>query len=395
MDQYLVPVYVAYAVVSVGLIVWLARTLFASGAVFLEEVFEDNPSLAHAVNRLLVIGFYMANLGYAGLLLRAGSAPDAVTAVEVLAQKLGVLLVSLAALHFVNLYVFWRIRRRATAHVLPPPIAPQVRLPHGRTEAADRDARRDGPGAGGGCQPRPAHGAVRRPMRACASGAATGWNHSPPTSSCRSRRRRRSRSATRIARISRGLATSWSWSATAARLGSAPPCSSYASGRPFGTATGRTVCPPRPSRRLRGRSSTRSPRDDGRSVRGSTRRASMASATTASRFATMARSGSRRTGPRPGDETRAEDHRRRARVAPRGRDPWCERPRDRAPRRLQPGADLLPLRKRRRAAAVGSRRAQRAACRALRGTARGGVQPSRPSSWSRASSTVRTSSMAT
>jgi hypothetical protein len=128
-NEYLVPVYVAHAVVAVGLIVWLARTLFRNGALFLEDVFEDNPALAHAVNRLLVIGFYMANLGYAGLLLRAGAAPDAVAAVEVLAQKLGILLLSLAGLHFVNLYVFYRIRRRATAEVLPPPVRPQVRLP--------------------------------------------------------------------------------------------------------------------------------------------------------------------------------------------------------------------------------------------------------------------------
>src|SRR4051812_5116078 len=112
---YLGPVYVIYTLVSVGLVIWLARTLFNSGKVFLEDVFEDNPRLAEAVNRLLVIGFYMANLGYAALLLKADAAPDATTAVEVLVRKLGVLLLSLAGLHFANMYVFYRIRRRATA----------------------------------------------------------------------------------------------------------------------------------------------------------------------------------------------------------------------------------------------------------------------------------------
>jgi hypothetical protein len=126
--SYLVPVYLAYSVVAVGLVVWLARTLFGSGQVFLVDVFEDHPQMAHAVNRLLVVGFYMLNLGYAAMLLQAEAAGDPVAAVEVLARKLGLLLLSLGLLHFVNMYVFFRIRRRATAAVLPPPVAPQMRV---------------------------------------------------------------------------------------------------------------------------------------------------------------------------------------------------------------------------------------------------------------------------
>ncbi|HEV8648521.1 MAG TPA: hypothetical protein VG276_03770 [Actinomycetes bacterium] len=118
---YLVAVYLAYGVVSVGLTVWLARTLFASGAVFLEDVFADRPGMARAVNKLLVIGFYMLNLGYACLLLRAEQASDTVGAIEVLARKLGILLVSLGVLHFVNMYLFYRIRHRARLEQLPPP----------------------------------------------------------------------------------------------------------------------------------------------------------------------------------------------------------------------------------------------------------------------------------
>src|SRR5689334_6303659 len=65
--SYLVSVYAAYGVASVGLTVGLARTLFKNGAVFLEDVFKDNRGMAEAVNRLLVVGFYLLNFGYACL----------------------------------------------------------------------------------------------------------------------------------------------------------------------------------------------------------------------------------------------------------------------------------------------------------------------------------------
>ena len=125
-SPYLIAVYVAYAVTSVGLTAWIARTLFKNGAVFLEEVFSDQPRMAEAVNRLLVVGFYLLNLGYASLLLKADGSGNAVQAIEVLSFKLGLLLLSLGGMHFLNLYVFHRIHRRATVAVLPPPVAPQM-----------------------------------------------------------------------------------------------------------------------------------------------------------------------------------------------------------------------------------------------------------------------------
>lgn len=126
--SYLVPVYAAYAVIAVGLTIGLARTLFKNGAVFLEDVFKDNPKMAGSVNRLLVVGFYLLNLGYAALIMRASGGNTVLEAVEVLAWKLGALLVSLGVVHFLNLIVFWRIRRRSRLAQLPPPVAPHMLL---------------------------------------------------------------------------------------------------------------------------------------------------------------------------------------------------------------------------------------------------------------------------
>ena len=127
-DGYLISVYVLYGVVSIGLTMWLARTLYQNGAVFLEDVFDNNLRMAVAVNKLLVTGFYMLNLGYAFLLLQANAATDALSAGEILVRKLGLLLLSLGVIHFANMYLFYRLRRRARLADLPPPVVPQATL---------------------------------------------------------------------------------------------------------------------------------------------------------------------------------------------------------------------------------------------------------------------------
>jgi hypothetical protein len=123
----LIFVYTVYAVVSVFLTIWLARTLSRNGAVFLDDVFIDNPRMAQSVNSLLVVGFYLLNLGYALVTLKADVAwPSATEAIETLAAKLGALLLALGAMHFTNLYLFHRIRRRGQIRLAPPPVKPQL-----------------------------------------------------------------------------------------------------------------------------------------------------------------------------------------------------------------------------------------------------------------------------
>ena len=136
--QHLGIAYLTYVCVSVALTVWIARTLFKHGEVFLEDVFSHNPRMSGAVNRLLVVGFYLLNLGYALLTLRGDHAElTPVQAIEMLAMKLGALMLGLGVLHFLNLYLFYRIRRRGQIRLAPPPVKPQAHLgEHFRFEPA-------------------------------------------------------------------------------------------------------------------------------------------------------------------------------------------------------------------------------------------------------------------
>jgi hypothetical protein len=128
-DENVIVVYVVYVVIAATLTTWLARTLFRNGTAFLHDVFAERPELADAVNRLLVVGFFMLNLGYALYLLRASRGLDAFEATQFLVNRLAILLVTLAGMHFLNVFVFWRIRARREQRTLPFPIAPQVLVP--------------------------------------------------------------------------------------------------------------------------------------------------------------------------------------------------------------------------------------------------------------------------
>ena len=128
-NEYVMVVYVAYAAVAIALTAFLARTLFRNGGVFLKDIFGDREGLAEAVNWLLVVGFYMFNLGYALFSLRAGRGLDAFAATQFFVNRVGALLLVLAIMHFANVLVFWRIRLHREQREMPPPIAPQAFVP--------------------------------------------------------------------------------------------------------------------------------------------------------------------------------------------------------------------------------------------------------------------------
>ena len=121
--------YLAYLAISIALTVWVARTLHKNGRVFLVDSFLGNEPRADSVNHLLVVGFYLVNIGFVSLALKHGDkAADAQSALEILSTKVGLVLLVLGAMHFFNLYVFARLRRRAILHRQTPPPLPQPHM---------------------------------------------------------------------------------------------------------------------------------------------------------------------------------------------------------------------------------------------------------------------------
>ena len=112
--MYVVACYISYLVICLTVTVWVAHTLHKNGRVFLIEAFHGDTALADSVNHLLVVGFYLVNLGYVSLALATTEQVNSVRQVmEMVSNKVGLVLLVLGFMHFFNLYVFSRIRKRS------------------------------------------------------------------------------------------------------------------------------------------------------------------------------------------------------------------------------------------------------------------------------------------
>ena len=122
--------YFIYIALSVPLTVWVAHTLHKNGRIFLVDSFQGNEQLADSVNHLLVVGFYLINIGYVAVALKEGVAPvDLREMLETISRKIGVVMLVLGGMHFFNIFVFSKMRRRAISHAAPPPVPAQTHVP--------------------------------------------------------------------------------------------------------------------------------------------------------------------------------------------------------------------------------------------------------------------------
>lgn len=112
--SYILISYSLYLAITLVLTVWVARTLFRNGKVFLVDIFHGNTELAHAVNNLLLVGFYLINIGYAVYTLSiTDNIINARQLVEILSLKVGAIILILGGMHFFNMLVFFKLRARA------------------------------------------------------------------------------------------------------------------------------------------------------------------------------------------------------------------------------------------------------------------------------------------
>lgn len=119
--MYVLITYTFYTILSLSITIWVATRLFRNGRLFLLDAFHGNKELADAVNHLLLVGFYLINIGFVSLFLRFGSKPtNLIESVEYISTKIGIVLVVLGVMHFFNMWNFAKMRRKARSNTQSP-----------------------------------------------------------------------------------------------------------------------------------------------------------------------------------------------------------------------------------------------------------------------------------
>jgi len=108
--------YAIYLFVSISLTVWVARTLSKSGEVFLIKCFGQDESLAKSTNHLLVVGFYLVNIGFITLRLDGWNVTVGAI-VPYLGGKIGITALILGAMHFFNMMMIAKFGRTVSSWV--------------------------------------------------------------------------------------------------------------------------------------------------------------------------------------------------------------------------------------------------------------------------------------
>lgn len=110
--------YLVYIIISIGLIVWVGRTLFNNGRVFLLQVF-DEEEIADSINKLLLVGFYLINVGYMVYNLKIHKSVESMRiGIETLSIKIGMIILILGVMHFFNIFVLFKLKRSSKADKL-------------------------------------------------------------------------------------------------------------------------------------------------------------------------------------------------------------------------------------------------------------------------------------
>lgn len=112
--------YAVYLPIALLLTLYVSRTLFRNSKIYMLDIFKDREEIALATNKLFETGFYLLNLGFALMILKIRLYNNNYQElVEALSYKIGSFSIYLGLMLFINLYFFFRGKRKAKEGLKP------------------------------------------------------------------------------------------------------------------------------------------------------------------------------------------------------------------------------------------------------------------------------------
>ncbi|MBN9285116.1 MULTISPECIES: hypothetical protein [unclassified Flavobacterium] len=106
--------YAIYLPIALFLTYYVSKTLFKNGKIYMLDIFKGREEIAEATNKLFETGFYLLNIGFALMILEMNVYDNTYqTLIELLSYKIGGFAIYLGIMLFINLYFFFRGKRKA------------------------------------------------------------------------------------------------------------------------------------------------------------------------------------------------------------------------------------------------------------------------------------------
>ena len=113
--NYNIIAYFIFILLMILIIVYAGNYFYRNGRVFMLGVFKGNESMTDAVNKILLIAYYLFNIGYAFVKLRSWEKlTDVENIISSVSFKMGLLVFVLAITHYFNMYVIYTLSKSKT-----------------------------------------------------------------------------------------------------------------------------------------------------------------------------------------------------------------------------------------------------------------------------------------
>jgi len=105
--------YTIFIGLMVFIIVVVGKICYRNGNVFVAELIPGHLELCRQINRALLIGYYLVNIGYCAVNLSFWQHINSMSMlIEVISIKMGGIILMLSVLHYLNIYVIHYLHRK-------------------------------------------------------------------------------------------------------------------------------------------------------------------------------------------------------------------------------------------------------------------------------------------
>lgn len=111
--NYNILTYLFYFLILLFVVLYVGMVLYKGGRLFLINTFSGNETVADAVNKFLLAGYYLTNIGYTIIALKIWERVESpIQLLNVLSLKVGAIVLTLGVMHFINIISLVAIGKR-------------------------------------------------------------------------------------------------------------------------------------------------------------------------------------------------------------------------------------------------------------------------------------------